>query len=149
MNDPILDRYRKVAEQGNEERRAKVEENEQERLRLLETIPSEVEQAFERLERINYVDEMTKGMIRSVKTESSDTAELVTWALGQTNYRVNERDNNDVESMFIGSNRSFYATDTARPYGRDYPLNPLDPSRLKLDEVQRLVGGLRYVGKRR
>ena len=147
--DPILARYRKTNQQLEDEKAAKLATDEKERLRLLASLTSEIDRAFDRLEDSDYADEVVKGIIRTVKTDSEGSIELVTWPLDNDRFGYGGVEADFAEYWFLGSDRSLLrSVQVARVHNP--PLEPLQEMlKLSLEKLQRIVNGLQRVGTRR
>ncbi|HWT40922.1 MAG TPA: hypothetical protein VN081_06715 [Dongiaceae bacterium] len=151
MSDAIYDRYKTRATQHQEEREAKfrrkAEADEQERLRLLETVPTELDRMFARLEETNYADEVVKGMLRPVRLASGEVREFVTWIVGHTNYWHFTYEDQVCNGIFVCSDRTFCQDVGAYPR-ESQPHEPVQLGELGLGEIQSVVQGINLVGRR-
>lgn len=152
MSDPILELYKErdriKAEEKAREVRRKQETDEQERLRLLETIPDALDSMFERLELTGYSDELIIGSIRPVKSESGDVRELVTWVVGSTDDHYTVNAGMVCESIFVSSERTFYRW-LSLNYSEKEPLELVQIANLRLRGVQGVLTGIQKVGQLR
>lgn len=152
MSDSMLERYKNLAIQAEEERaeryRREEEEKEAERQRLIATIPDAVEQMFERQEGTDYADEVVKGHVLSVQLDSTEVKEAVVWPVGYSRYRRLTAEEEERDVFYISYDRVFVRS-SGYHVREGKPFIQFAPDTLNQEELRDLIKGIDRVGRRR